>query len=390
MTGRQRRLLASHALSAVAMAMPWPALLAAAWRVDPGWAGVVGAARLAPYVLLSWAVGGVGDRFGRLRVLRWTTVLRTLLLGGAAVAFALGNPVAAAIAALLAVAAGTPAFPSLGAHLPVEPGDAARATRWLVTIEVSAFVVGPALGGLLLGWTEGAAGLFAAAGVALGGVLLLCGLGVGGRAARVVEDEVSLPAGLRAVAAVPAALAAIATVMALNFALAMLGVTLLPLTASAWHGGDPEFGFATAALGFGSLATPVLAGLVRGPTAHRTATLLAALPLVAVWVAPTWLLGLVPLALFGAGATVVECETTRVLQGQAPARYRALALGVADTAMIAAALCGAAAAPWFTGAVGPVAVPALLAVLVAPACWWGLRGSARPAAVELLHSDPER
>ncbi|QLQ16966.1 MAG: hypothetical protein HZY73_16375 [Micropruina sp.] len=152
-------------------------------------------------------------------------------------------------------------------------------------------------------------------------------------------------------------------------------MTLLPLTASAWHGGDPEFGFATAALGFGSLATPVLAGLVRGPTAHRTATLLAALPLVAVWVAPTWLLGLVPLALFGAGATVVECETTRVLQGQAPARYRALALGVADTAMIAAALCGAAAAPWFTGAVGPVAVPALR-----PSSWPPPAGGACVAA----------
>ncbi|QLQ16967.1 MAG: hypothetical protein HZY73_16380 [Micropruina sp.] len=205
MTGRQRRLLASHALSAVAMAMPWPALLAAAWRVDPGWAGVVGAARLAPYVLLSWAVGGVGDRFGRLRA----------ALDHRAAHLAVGRPAGGG--------GGNAGVPVPGAHLPVEPGDAARATRWLVTIEVSAFVVGPALGGLLLGWTEGAAGLFAAAGVALGGVLLLCGLGVGGRAARVVEDEVSLPAGLRAVAAVPAALAAIATVMALNFALAMLG-----------------------------------------------------------------------------------------------------------------------------------------------------------------------
>lgn len=378
MTPRQRRLLASHALSAVAMSMPWPALLAAAWRLDPGWAGAVGAARLAPYVLLSWVVGGIGDRLGRIRVLTWTSAARTVVLAAAAASFAAGWLVPALIAATLTIAMGTPAFPALGAHLPVEPGDAGQATQWLVTIEVSAFVVGPAVGGLLLAWTGSLGSLLAAVGAALAGTWLLRSLGVGNvRAiAGVVDEPVSLRTGLRSILRVPAAVAAVLTVMAVNFALSVVGVTLLPLTLDSWGAGEPEFGFGTAALGVGSLATPLLARLVRGRTAHRAASVAAGLPLAAVLVAPSWASGLLPLAAFGAGATLVECETTRVLQEQAPPRYRALALGIADTAMMAAALAGAALAPWLSGLLGPLALVGCLAVLVAAASWFGL--SVRP------------
>ena len=60
-----RRLITSHALAGTAVALPWPALLAAVWQTtdDPTLLGLAGAARFAPCVLLSAFLGGIGDRF---------------------------------------------------------------------------------------------------------------------------------------------------------------------------------------------------------------------------------------------------------------------------------------------------------------------------------------
>ena len=61
------RLLAAYACSSVATGLPWPLLLVLVWDQygdGPHGAlvvGLAGAARMAPYVLLSWAVGSLGD-----------------------------------------------------------------------------------------------------------------------------------------------------------------------------------------------------------------------------------------------------------------------------------------------------------------------------------------
>ena len=50
------RVVVAHALAAVAMSMPWPLLIDEVWRRthDDTLLGVTGAARLLPYVALSW------------------------------------------------------------------------------------------------------------------------------------------------------------------------------------------------------------------------------------------------------------------------------------------------------------------------------------------------
>ena len=152
-----RRLLAGHALAAVAMSLPWPLLLLLVWeRSGSGTGGdlllgLTGAARMLPYVALSWATGRLADRFRRDRILRATLAARAVLLGVVAVAVARDLLTVAVLAASAAVAAGTPAYPPLAAAMPRAAGAARRrATDLLVTVEVAAFVVGPALGGLLL------------------------------------------------------------------------------------------------------------------------------------------------------------------------------------------------------------------------------------------------
>src|SRR3954469_17278418 len=70
------------------MAMPWPRLLAAVFEAThrDGWVGLTGAGRMLPYVALSALAGLLGDRVDRTAVLRWSSGVRTLLLGGSAVA----------------------------------------------------------------------------------------------------------------------------------------------------------------------------------------------------------------------------------------------------------------------------------------------------------------
>ena len=147
-----RRLIGSHALAGTAVSLPWPALLATVWQAtdDPGLIGLAGAARFAPCVLLSAFLGGIGDRAGRFRTVRVVTFLRLGLLVLTAGFMVAGLPWAALAGATLTVAAGVPAFPSLAALVPRVAADPDRATDSLVTWEISGFVVGPALGGLLL------------------------------------------------------------------------------------------------------------------------------------------------------------------------------------------------------------------------------------------------
>ena len=146
MTGRPGlRVVVSHALGATAISVPWPLLLADVWSAtgSDAWLGLTGAVRLLPYVLLSTAAGILADRFARTAVLRWSAVLRTLLLaaaGGAVLAdqLALGVGLAA-----LAVAVSTPAYPAAVAAMPGLGGSrTGRLTDVLVTVEVAAFVVG--------------------------------------------------------------------------------------------------------------------------------------------------------------------------------------------------------------------------------------------------------
>ena len=295
----------------------------------------------APCVLLSAFLGGIGDRFGRFRTVRVVTALRLALLALVAVFLYAELPWAAVAAATLTVAAGVPAFPSLAALVPQVADDPERATDTLVTWEISAFVIGPALGGLLVGFGGFASG--AASVLLIAAALVVLPRRVGEQ--RPDDQRVQLRHGLREVLAVPVVRRAVASVMALNAVIGVLGVTLLSLAMGSWRAGVTEYGWATAVHGFASLAAPALILLLRRVRPTLAAQLVVVVPLVAVALAPTWTVALPPLLLLGAGLTMVECRTTRMLQLGAPPRYLALALGVADAALIAAAMLAAMAAP---------------------------------------------
>ncbi len=202
---------------------------------------------------------------------------------------------------------------------------------------------------------------------------------------------------LAVVLGTPGVPAAIAVVVVHNFVESVAGVALLSLSHTYWQAGDQGFGVGTAALGFGSLAAPLVAGVLR----MRGSLLVSAGGFGLGGVLPGLAAAAGPLAVAGASGTVVECISTEVLQRSLPDRMRAFALGLADAVMVAAAMLGALVAPWLASMLGPVALFVTLAcalVMVAV----GLRptGSGRgavglpvvedhPAHVDAVHHQRE-
>jgi MFS family permease len=360
--GDVRRLVLSHALAACAMAMPWPVLLALTWEQTHSHTAlsIVGALRMAPYVAVSWAAGALADRVSRTRLVLASATARAGLLVGTAAAVLTGPLGTAVAGATLVVAAGTPAYPAIAASIPGLAGSRDETTTgWLVTAEVSAFVVGPAIGGLILAIAGGDVALVASVLVAVAAAGLMSGLrlDVGRRAESSPgpspEYAVRTRDQLRLVLSSSAAVRVIVAVAVINVVDGAVFVALLPMAESAW-GDEHVYGLVAAALGFGALATPMLRRVLRLPaTALRASLLLVVLPLALTAGSPTWVWAVLPLALLGAASTEVECVATTILQRSVPHRARAFALGLTDTVMVTGALVGAAMAPLATEALGP-------------------------------------
>src|SRR5262249_20998599 len=178
-------------------------------------------------------------------------------LAAAALALAGDRVGLGVLAAALAVLCATPTYPAIAAALPALAGpQRVRATEALVTIEVAAWVVGPALGGLLLveplrPWT-----LVVAAALAGAGLALTAGVAVPGPSEKAPDAVAGM---LRQVVRCRPALVALGTAGLLNLVVTVTGMALLPLSEESWDRGAAGFGLATACLGFGALGAPALA-----------------------------------------------------------------------------------------------------------------------------------
>jgi MFS family permease len=360
------RLVASYACASVAGGLPWPLLLVLVWDhygADPHGAwivGLAGAARMAPYVLLSWAVGTLGDRVRRDRLVRATYAARLACLAAGALALSADRVGAAVVACALAVAAGTPTYPTIAAALPGLAGaHRARANQVLVTVEVCAWVVGPALGGLMLAPALRPLTLPVAVVLSLAAWCLVARVSV---PAPTAPSAGGRPTGmLRTVWGCRPAVVALGHAGLLNLVVTVAGIALLPLALDGWGGTEGTFGLATAVLGFGALAGPLLARLV-AMTVGRGLALLAGV-LVVLGLSPLPWVALLPLALAGAAGVVIESLVTGTLQDEVPDHHRAGALGLADAVMVGSCLVGSLLGPVLVAGAG--ARPAVLLLAAA-------------------------
>ena len=350
------------------MSMPWPALLVAVWESshDNGWLGAAGAARLVPYIALSWWAGRLADRFARGRMVRLSLIGRVGALLATSTCLATDHVGAAVAFGCLTVALGTPAYPAIAAELPRLAGPRSdAATGLLVTFEVAAFFAGPALGGLALGWGHQVVGCWIATALTAVALVLVRGVPWCPHSADVQGDDPVAGQGVVSLLLTHRAALRAVVVLALNNLVGgAVAIALLPLALSAWRGGSSDFGTATTALGLGALAAPILLGWWGlGQLSGRRSSAVLGAVLVVTAAAPDLVWALVPLGLAGATAVHIEAVATRAIQVAAPERSRSSVLGLADSVMVAAAAIGAAVTPWLAGVLGARGVVALCALV---------------------------
>jgi MFS family permease len=116
--------------------------------------GAFGAVRLLPYVLLSVPAGIVADRFDRRLVLLASDLYRAGLMVVMAILVATNGPILLIAAFAILAASGSAFFyPAMGAYLPALAKDERQlgpANSAWATIQNFSFIVGPAIGGLVL------------------------------------------------------------------------------------------------------------------------------------------------------------------------------------------------------------------------------------------------
>jgi MFS family permease len=368
MTPAARRAVGSHALASIGMSLPWPLLLVLVWEAthDDALLGMTGAARMLPYVAVSWAAGRLADRCSRHRLVRTTLWVRTALLVVVGVAVVTDQLLLAVLAATACIAAATPAYPALGAAMPRLAGAAGarRATELLVTAEVTSFVVGPAIGGLMLAPVARPYVPALSAALVLAAVVLLRGVEMPAPTGRGSHDSAFGVA--RTMARSRPLVHALLVICVVSTVCSAAALALLPLAEEVWRQGETGFGIATAAFGFGGLAGPLMARVGRGGARNAAWSLgCVGVPLLLVALGPNLLWALVPLTVAGAAAVQVEALATETFQRTTPDRHRASVLGIGDTAIVSAALVGSLLGPAAVSALGARTLIALLGAMTA-------------------------
>jgi MFS family permease len=150
------RLLAGEFISGIGDWLYLVALLVVVYQEssDPVLLGVVGAARIIPYVVLSVPAGIIVDRYDRRLVLLVTDVARGLIMVGLTIIVATDGPLWAVVAlAILATCFSCFFSPAIGAYLPAMVRDERElgpANSLFATLSELSFILGPAIAGIII------------------------------------------------------------------------------------------------------------------------------------------------------------------------------------------------------------------------------------------------
>ena len=388
---------------------------------DPVLLGIIGAARLLPYVLLSIPAGIIGDRFDRRMVLLVSDLARAGCMVLLAILVSSGAPIAVVAAVAITAACFAPFFyPAFGALLPSLVRDEREfgpANSAWATLDNAAWIVGPGLAGVILAVT-GIELAFLLNAVTFGVIAVI--LLTLPRSAPAVEPavesttepttestteaelEAGVPAGLGApdrtgtdahreptrarlprqgIAArlrrrlpreIP--MAPVGGVILLDtltwFAFGGVNILIVVLAIDVFRGGDPAVGFLSAATGVGGVAGAVLSGiLVLRPRLAPALVLAAAAftaSLILLGIADTLVAAFVAIAVASVGHLILDVIRTTILQRSVPDRYRGRFTGVLMTTSGGAEALGTLAVPVVAVAVGlPLTLTLTAAILLA-------------------------
>ncbi|MEA2677400.1 MAG: hypothetical protein QOJ81_1541 [Chloroflexota bacterium] len=381
--GALTRLLFGEFVSSIGDWLYLVALLVLVWNATNGDAvtlGLIGAARILPYVILSIPAGIVADRFDRRKILLFTDIVRGLIMLVIAAAVYLNVSIWIIVALAITATCFSAFFgPAIGAYLPSlvrdesELGPANSAWSSLVSL---AFFIGPAFAAILL--TLGslvAAFLLNAVTFAVVAVVLL-GLPskqpeakTAGAADSTQPVKARLSDALRPIYRPLLGLTVLNVVV--GFVTGGLGVITVMLSVEVFHIDEATgTGLLNAAIGIGGVLGAVVASALvlrrrQGPPLVIGAAALG-LGLALTGQVPEFALALAALGFASAGALLVEIVMTTLLQRIVPDAVRGRALGLIDTVYVLFYAAGAFAIPVIaSGQAGLVLLVSGVAIAIA-------------------------
>jgi MFS family permease len=326
--------------------------------------GVIGAARVLPYVFLSVPAGIVADRFDRRMILIITDVARGIIMLVIAAAVLLDAPVAVIVAlAILATCFSAFFSPTIGAFLPTlvrDESELGPANSAWASLDNLAFFVGPAVGALLLS-AGGLAVAFLINALTFGVVaVVLWRLPVRGAAAvattaesdgESVAETAVVPAGMRELLTpVWRPLAALVAVSIVGgFVFGGLGVMTVVLAVDVFATGEAGTGFLNSAIGVGGVLGALTGGVLvlrrrLGPPLVGGSLVIGA-GIALLGVVPDFMLALLAIAGAAAGAMLVDIVATTLFQRVVPDGVRGRTLGIMETLYVLAYSAGSFVMP---------------------------------------------
>lgn len=405
------RLLAGEFVSHIGDWLYLVALLVIVYREssDPLLLGVVGGARIIPYILLSLPAGIAADRFDRRLILLTTDLIRGATMVVMAILAILDGPLLAIVGLAIFATCFSAFFnPAMGAYLPMLARDERElgpANSAYATLGEISFIVGPALAGILIAVADLSVA-FVINAVTFGVVaLMLLGLpsgrpgtrpmgagAVGGAGAAATGatatagDPASGGSPIDAVAATGAAAATPADPAAAELAPAaadaramfrailrpVAGLTVLDTVAGFLFGGisvitvliavdrlgsgEEATGFLNAAIGVGGVVGAIASGalVLRANLAPPTLAggALLGIGFVMLGLADSMPLSIVAMIVIAAGALVVGVLETTIFQRVVPDPIRGRTLGAQDTLATLTYAAGAFLMPVLVTGVG--------------------------------------
>ena len=404
--GPLTRLLAGEFVSGIGDWLYLVALLIVVYQhsQDAFLLGIVGAARVLPYVLLSVPAGIAADRFDRRLVLIVTDTARALIMLVIAWLVATNGPIEAIVGlAIFATCFSTFFGPTIGAYLPSLVADERQlgpANSAWASLDNLAFVVGPVLAGVLVAaggltvafvlnavsflivdivlWrlppSRGSAQAEPATAQSTGATATAHGPAAGAEASTWAAASTGIAAATSAAAEPDMRLPILVGLGAMDtigsFVFGGVGVLTVFLAANTYGGGEEATGYLNGTIGVGGLLGAVVSGafVLRpnlGPTLVVGA-LAAGGGLALLGTVGDLTLALVALTISAAGSLVLEVVSTTIFQRAVPDRIRGRSLGMILTVSSLAFSAGSFLIPVLADAVGvtPVLVVSGAAVAV--------------------------
>jgi MFS family permease len=367
--GPLARLLAGEFVSSIGDWLYLVALLVVVYQRENSAAllGVIGAARVLPYVVLSVPAGIVADRFDRKTVLLVTDIARgvcMLLLAWLVATEA--SLVAIVVVTILATSLATFFGPTIGAYLPSLTRDESElgpANSAWASLDNFAFVIGPAIAGVLI--TVGGLTLAFLLNAVTFGIIAVVLWGLpSGNSATPPDDEpdatrepvASFGSQLRRLRRPLSGMTLINAVD--GFVFGGLGILTVVIAVDVLGQGEATTGYLNAAIGVGGVLGAVGSGILvlRRKLAPPLLSggIVLGIGMIVLGQVGSLAPALIAVAIAAAGSLLVDVVSTTLFQRTVPDAIRGRTLGVLNTIAIAFYAAGSLLLPVLAGVYGIV------------------------------------